>query len=1816
MITFLFLLMPKIETYEIKKVEINYDYGIILEERWLDSVFIGFKEIKTLTSYLGERARESIIQRWLESTREKLGEKAAESLLEGLIPKIKIPGFEEETSIDIRGSDKITIGMGGTYYPQGKSFSPEPSMEQLINVNVEGIIARKTKVEMDYSSEREIQAENTIRISYEGDEDEVTEYVKAGDIALTMPTTALTGGIPTHKGLFGFSGKWNVGPITLYAIASKEEASAITQRFTHGLNVEERKDSIYDHQYEKNTFFKILNDSIKALLGDDTVITNVGLYVWDNNFVPEGKIPLNVVASPYAVFYDSIQTPETEIKANFYPLERNKDFYFHAEAGIIEMLTRFSEGYYTLAAACTTSKGTELFQIKNDTVVMLLIWPQHPDSSFITWGNELRNYYNIGETGIDPANLKVKIVRISPGEPTEVETSGPNKGKTFLEILGLDPDGDGKVSGEFIDPSRGLLHFPYAEPFNSPELSVRDSSIYLTRNIEIPKYQIIFSYTKIVEFQLPLGTEEGTVRVIVGDEELSPEDYDVDYAKGVIRLKEKFPPGTEIKIVGEQKMWFATREGSIAGVRAETNTSEDTKIGATFLYRNEKERGVIRPSIGTEPYSRAIGAFDMKIQKELEGITEFIDRLPVLETDVPSEIQAEADLGVSIPNPNTAGVAYLEDFEGVEESDEVGVTAKWYPTSLPASKSIEDTINYSRNPVKMSVVTINKKEIYGEETGDIQQDFIDILKIVYTPEDSLRWSGVMTALGTGEVFDITQKDNLRFIFKTDAKKGKIYIDFGSDIDEDMLRLDKNGVIRGLDTLNTEDKNGNFRLDEYEGEDTGLDGVFGGDDKNVPGDDGNDDYDKVKNIMGTEGNNSLDTEDMDKDGWNGGGLKRNDYYEVMLSLSEENKYIKDLKNGWKLLTVPLADSSFIEKFGAPNQKLINEFRIWFENMEGTNTIYVHEFKFQGTVWRGLSVYKEDTLAAEVDTSEKVSIAPVNREIDPGYTSPFKLRREIGGQYELENSLELTYENIKEGHGVKLYKYTPEPLDLRGYKKLSLYINPKENDVWFFLRIGTDSLNYYEYRGKTDKGKNVEYGEGWKEFEIELNEFSKVKKDSLENDTIKYVGIPSLSNIRYFSIGIINPKKEPISGRIWFNDIRVENPWKEKGISFTTKLRLKLADLVETRFSFSRSDPNFVSFTDPTGVKTGGLNNSLSLFSRANFEKLFPKRWGLNLPFTLSYTKRQSLPKFSPYFNDYRIKRKEAENFIEGMEKKGFTFSFSKQKSKNKIANYTVDAISFSTNGSMTHNLRNATKNLDSLVTFQTTTSYGIAPKVFFEVWKNKIYLFPERLNISLTQSYSSSKSFSRLSPQEPFTNTLRDERRSIDLSSSFSQKILDRFLSLEGSFTNKRDMREPHYLKGVNIGRDAYKYLRLSSRLSNISFNEFGTPSVSFSTEYDENHSKEIQMDTFDTRNIRNGSTFTAGWSGINLGGIFEKIKNIFPSKDTGVVKGSPLWLFDKFTQIIKRINPISLNYSFSRSSYYEGYLFTPSKEYIFGIEDSIPLYDEHEAIQYLGAGSRTRTHNISLNTGTNIGGLDADVRISQDISYTLTFGQTNFTFSRTLPSLSLRFYEITKHLKKIAPALQSASIQSSFERRITYSGNIAPDTTGNPVLHVNSTTQSMNFQPLVSLSTYWKRNINATLSINYQDTKTYSDYGDLGFSIHDQKIRSYELSGSYSFSAPSGLKIPWLKNVRFTNNLNLNLTYKFTRNQDITYVMEKETEEVTSKNVNIDEDRIEVTIGGTYNFSNTFDGGLNLIYQKRDSRRSNTLDFSTYNLQIIVTIRF
>jgi len=113
----------------------------------------------------------------------------------------KIIGRGEKTSIRISGREHISISgetsrnnrFTATERRQNQSWFPTLDMEQQLQINLSGQIGEKIKLEVDHNSEVIGPDATKIRLTFEGDEDDVIQSIETGDVGLTLPGSQLLG---------------------------------------------------------------------------------------------------------------------------------------------------------------------------------------------------------------------------------------------------------------------------------------------------------------------------------------------------------------------------------------------------------------------------------------------------------------------------------------------------------------------------------------------------------------------------------------------------------------------------------------------------------------------------------------------------------------------------------------------------------------------------------------------------------------------------------------------------------------------------------------------------------------------------------------------------------------------------------------------------------------------------------------------------------------------------------------------------------------------------------------------------------------------------------------------------------------------------------------------------------------------------------------------------------------------------------------------------------------------------------------------------------------------------------------------------------------------------------------------------------------------------------------------------------------------------------------------------------------------------------------------------------------------------------------
>ncbi len=559
---------------------------------------------------------------------------------------------------------------------------------------------------------------------------------------------------------------------------------------------------------------------------------------------------------------------------------------------------------------------------------------------------------------------------------------------------------------------------------------------------------------------------------------------------------------------------------------------------------------------------------------------------------------------------------------------------------------------------------------------------------------STNWGGMQRLLSSG-VVDLVQ-ENVNFIEiwvkieggTLDTAQNRVFIDLGA-INEDVIPGDSRSKAGNIHTEDNETTpNGSMNDDK----DTGIDrlhddaerATYGSfiaanqaDFPDIVNDPAGDDYIAASNgdyshVNGTE-NNFVDKSETgynpDTDDLNRNNVldKTNSYFEYQLNLDTSKtasgsyanpQLVGGGANGWYQYRIPLIQ--WKNKVGSPDFSLVEYARMWFTGFTSEIHLAIAQFDLVGNQWQEL-----------VKNDSTFSLAVVNVEDNPEYISPpgvsraRDLTKPNEQVFENEQALSMNIRNLKPGDSRQAIKqFGTKPLDMFSYRELKMFVrgdptfstNPMKPSASIFLRLGADSLNYYEYRepimpsvpiALPKSGDEPSVWNPQNNIDIKFGDITSLKqgRDSAEINRViskavpggpvgaiySVLGNPTLTNVQYISIGIENSDSlyhhKIDSATVWVNELRLADVDDSKGRAYSVSTTLKLADIGNIAFTYSDVDPNFHQLEAQFGSRMTNRNWNLS--SNFALDRFLPATWvGTSLPFSYSHSEGSTSPKYLP------------------------------------------------------------------------------------------------------------------------------------------------------------------------------------------------------------------------------------------------------------------------------------------------------------------------------------------------------------------------------------------------------------------------------------------------------------------------------------------------------------------------------------------------------------------------------------------------------------
>lgn len=879
-------------------VEFDSEYRFaIIYERIYDQD-IKPSRIMNISDYISAKLKHEDRNLWLASVLKNLGIESTTLLVGNEIAldipfKIKSRTFHRVfggSNIGLRVKGSLSISITGqksyTDAANAENESFDFTLDQTQNISIRGKVGTKVDVDIAQNTES-FDFENSLKITYTGESDEIIQKLEAGNIGLSLPGTKYVSFSGVNNGLFGLKAQTKLGKLKSTSIMSFEKGKKNQIEVKGGIKKQEKTVNARDFTRYKYFF---LEDMYKENMATEEnyrrlkehLPIQAPLYKIKNYslqlYVTRRESGSQAQADIYVDFIDSVKYEE-----NLYVKLVEEDQYeINNELGYIRLRSLYLSGSDILAVryvkqnVVTNETDSVGSSNADNTKLKLKILAKYGQNPTDPWDDlEWKNVYNPGGVDIPRDGFKLTIRKNASGGVSTEEYDEQGQAKPYLywydvnktEVLD-------EVDVIFLNSAFGEFIFPNQRPFD-PDLNstaydhydevmvdslFSDPEIYDNYSYTGSNYELKFEFSsKSSTYDLGFNVIEGSEVVRSGATTLKKDvDYIINYNSGQLSIINERYLTADIDILYESATIFQMDQKLLLGNRLEYSFGENSYIGATVLYLSE-ETNEERVHVGYEPKRNLVLDLNGETKFDLPYLTRAADWLPLIETDEQSEISFEGEIARIYPNPNPLGAAYIDDFESSKIKKSLGITyGSWressYPDDYAASGSYNlipeadilgipsqyylktysgtDTLAfYWYNPKDEDRFT--KDQIYRDIPADQRNDKVNTLSMVFKPTVTSEAvvGGVIESedswAGVMRYLHSSYQDmrDVKYIefLASSNRKITLNIDIG-ELSEDVIPDGR---------LNTEDADGNNVLDiGDDNEDTGLDGVMGTGDFNA------------------------------------------------------------------------------------------------------------------------------------------------------------------------------------------------------------------------------------------------------------------------------------------------------------------------------------------------------------------------------------------------------------------------------------------------------------------------------------------------------------------------------------------------------------------------------------------------------------------------------------------------------------------------------------------------------------------------------------------------------------------------------------------------------------------------------------------------------------------------------------------------------------------------------------------------------------------------------------------------------------------------
>ena len=623
----------------------------------------------------------------------------------------------------------------------------QPAFDFQFNVRTGGVVADRVFVNVDFDSQREFDASNNISVRYQGKSDEALQTLEVGNVTFQPPASRfLTSGIPS--GNYGIQATGQIGPMRFTSIVAQQKGNVSKDNvFTIGERSQQQVDRVIeDIQVETRRFFftidprllggypniDLLNrqqmQQLAASLPDSVRPTRLYVYrqlIGAANQNPRGpQFSVRGARNPSRQIYELLREnvhyyvdPSQLWIALVRPLNPNNE----------RLVVAYEVNVNGTPGRNVNTGGTPDIEFTAEPQYANLLWePELQPTNTAYFLRELKSVYRLGGEDLQRETIKLKLVTGTSGD--QEKPIDASRGETYLQLFGLsqatnsaafdvenrvwprpnDPNqlasfaggnGQQKLIRDYfvfypsLQPfARGGLAQPLANPANDTLYRYPNEYLYSAQRPQVI-YRMVASYlsegggsTQSIKLST-IQVRPNSERVSLDGRLLTKTtDYEIDYDLGMITFNRPdtlFATPRQVSVRYEENPLFAAAPTTILGFASQFPL-ENGQLAFTAISQSQRS-GFNRPPLGFEPVGSLVAGMTGNLAWDAPLLTRALGRLPFKQSTTPSRVSLQGEFAMSKPQPNAAGQAYIESFEG--EGGIPGISLSegaWYYSSRPS----------------------------------------------------------------------------------------------------------------------------------------------------------------------------------------------------------------------------------------------------------------------------------------------------------------------------------------------------------------------------------------------------------------------------------------------------------------------------------------------------------------------------------------------------------------------------------------------------------------------------------------------------------------------------------------------------------------------------------------------------------------------------------------------------------------------------------------------------------------------------------------------------------------------------------------------------------------------------------------------------------------------------------------------------------------------------------------------------------------------------------------------------------------------------